>query len=504
VSNVAGSSLAPGTTVGGYRIEALIGRGGMGAVYRAVEEGLGRKVALKVIAPELAQDERFRERFLRESRIAASLDHPHIVPIYQAGEDDGLLYLAMRYVEGSDLAKLVAENGALDPKRTVDLLSQIAEALDAAHEKGLVHRDVKPSNVLIAVAGGREHCYLGDFGLTKRTGSLSGVSAVGEVVGTLEYVAPEQITGDPLDERADVYSLACVLYECLTGQAPFPRATDVALLWAHVHEEPTPPSQARPGLPKELDTVLARGLAKEPGRRYRSAGELLAATRSALRLGEVPASERKSSRSWLIAAAAAVLLLALAAFLAVALTRGSGGISSVSPNSVGVIDAKSNKLVAEVPVGVAPQAVTTGAGGVWVANVADETVSRIDPTATAARPATIPVGDYTSDLTVGAGSVWVALGALAELVRINPEQNQAASPVPALGGSTPCGAPRASVTFGNGFAWFACEIGDVGRVNARSGVATSIGLEAGLLTSSSSVLPAFSDVAFGLGSSTGF
>src|SRR4029079_7322980 len=225
-------------------------------------------------------------------RIAASLDHPHIVPIYQAGEDDGLLYLAMRYVEGSDLAKLVAENGALDPKRTVDLLSQIAEALDAAHEKGLVHRDVKPSNVLIAVAGGREHCYLGDFGLTKRTGSLSGVSAVGEVVGTLEYVAPEQITGDPLDERADVYSLACVLYECLTGQAPFPRATDVALLWAHVHEEPTPPSQARPGLPKELDTVLARGLAKEPGRRYRSAGELLAATRSALRLGEVPASER--------------------------------------------------------------------------------------------------------------------------------------------------------------------------------------------------------------------
>ena len=265
MSNVAGSSLAPGTTVAGYRIEALIGRGGMGAVYRAAEEGLGRKVALKVIAPELAQDERFRERFLRESRIAASLDHPHIVPIYQAGEQDGVLFLAMRYVEGFDLAQLVAENGALEPKRAVDLLSQIAEALDAAHEKGLVHRDVKPSNVLIAVAAGREHCYLGDFGLTKRTGSLSGVSAVGEIVGTLEYVAPEQITGDPLDERADVYSLGCVVYECLTGQSPFPRATDVALLWAHVHEEPTPPSQARPELPKELDTVLARALAKEPG-----------------------------------------------------------------------------------------------------------------------------------------------------------------------------------------------------------------------------------------------
>jgi serine/threonine protein kinase len=472
----------------------------MGAVYRAQEEGLGRKVALKVIAPELAQDERFRERFLRESRIAASLDHPHIVPIYRAGEEDGVLYLAMRYVEGYDLAKLLAEGGALEPRRAVDLLSQIAEALDAAHEKGLVHRDVKPSNVLIAESAGREHCYLGDFGLTKRTGSLSGVTAVGEVVGTLEYVAPEQITGDPLDERSDVYSLGCVLYECLTGQAPFPRATDVALLWAHVHEEPTPPSQARPDLPKELDTVLARALAKEPGRRYRSTSELIAATRSALRLVEVPSSERTSLRRGLIAAAAAVVLVVLAAILAFSLTRSSGGISSVSPNSVGVIDPGSNELIAEVPVGVAPQAVTTGAEGVWVANVDDETVSRIDPQDTATRPDTITVGDYTSDLTFGAGSVWVALGALSELVRINPEQNEAASPIAALGGNTPCGAPRASVTFGAGFAWFACELGDLGRVNARTGAATSIGLEAGLLTSSSSVLPAFSDVAFGLGS----
>ena len=276
MSYVSGSALAPGSTVAGYRIEALIGRGGMGAVYRAEEEGLGRKVALKVIAPELAQDERFRERFLRESRIAASLDHPHVIPIYQAGEEGGVLYLAMRYVEGTDLAKLLAEEGALEPRRTVEVLSQVAEALDAAHEKGLVHRDVKPSNVLIAEAAGKEHCYLADFGLTKRTGSLSGVSVQGDVVGTLEYVAPEQITGDPLDERADVYSLGCVLYECLTGQSPFPRATDVALLWAHVHEEPTPPSKARPDLPKELDTVLARALAKEPGRRYRSTGELLA------------------------------------------------------------------------------------------------------------------------------------------------------------------------------------------------------------------------------------
>jgi serine/threonine protein kinase len=498
VSNVAGSALAPGTTVAGYRIEALIGRGGMGAVYRAEEEGLGRRVALKVIAPELASDERFRERFLRESRIAASLDHPHVIPIYQAGEVDGLLFLAMRYVEGYDLAKLIAEHGALDPKRTVDLLSQIAEALDAAHEKGLVHRDIKPSNVLIAEAAGKEHCYLGDFGLTKRTGSLSGVSVAGEIVGTLEYVAPEQITGDALDERADVYSLGCVVYECLTGQSPFPRATDVALLWAHVHEEPTPPSQARPDLPKELDTVLARALAKEPGRRYRSAGELIAATKSALRLGDAPsAPEARSRRVYAVAGLGALLAVALlAAFLL--LRDSGGGISSVSPNSVGVVDTTSNDLVSEVPVGVSPLAVMVAEGGVWVANTDDKTLSRIDSADTTARPATIPVDNYPSDLAFDGESVLVALGALAQLQRVNPQQNDAASPTPALGEGVSCGPPDASLAVGGGFVWFVCKGGGVGRVDARTGEAARIG--APLVTSSSSVPPEFADVAYGLGS----
>src|SRR4029453_7393000 len=195
------------TELAGYRIEALLGRGGMGAVYRAEETQLGRKVALKVIAPELAEDGRFHERFLRESRIAASLDHPHIVPIFKAGDEDGVLFLAIPYVEGPALAKLVAEEGALEPRRAVEILEQVAEALDAAHEKGLVHRDVKPSNVLIARAAGKEHCYLADFGLTKRTASLSGVTAPGDVVGTLDYVAPEQITGDEVGARSALYSL---------------------------------------------------------------------------------------------------------------------------------------------------------------------------------------------------------------------------------------------------------------------------------------------------------
>jgi len=498
VSYLAGSLPAPGATVAGYRIEALIGRGGMGAVYRAKEEGLAREVALKVIAPELAQDARFRERFLRESQIAGSLDHPHVIPIYQAGEEDGLLYLAMRYVEGADLAKLLAEEGALGPRRVLALLSQVADALDAAHARGLVHRDVKPSNVLIGSAAGKEHCYLGDFGLTKRAGSLSGVSVAGDIVGTLEYVAPEQITGEPVGQRADVYSLGCVLYECLTGQGPFPRATDVALLWAHVHEEPPPPSKVRPELPKELDAVLARGLAKEPARRYSSAGELLAAARSALGLVDVTPSERKMSRP-LLAGSAAVVLVLLVALLAFLFTRGPGGLSSVSPNSVGVIDPASNTLVAEIPVGIDPEAIAFGEDGVWVANVEDETVSRIDPASRELVRGGIAVGSDPSDIAVGGGSVWIALAALAELVPINPDQNKALSPVSALGEGWTCTSPRASLTVGSGAVWFVCETGGLGRVDVRTGKAARFGYETGLLTSPSPVLPEFSDAAFGLG-----
>jgi YVTN family beta-propeller protein len=464
--------LAPGTTVAGYTVETLIGRGGMGAVYRASEEGLGRKVALKVIAPELAQDERFRERFLRESRIAASLDHPHVIPIYQAGEDRGLLFLAMRYVEGTDLARVVAEDGALEPKRAVDLLSQVAEALDAAHEKGLVHRDVKPSNVLIAKAAGREHCYLGDFGLTKRTGSLSGVTAAGEIVGTLEYVAPEQITGDPLDERSDVYSLGCVLYECLTGQAPFPRATDVALLWAHVHEEPTPPSKARPELPKELDTVLARALAKEPGRRYRSAGELVAATRSALRLGDVPvsAATRSSTR---IGIAIAIAVLAIAAIGAFVFTRDSGGLST-APNSVVALD-ESGAIAATVPAGARPVALASAGGALWVANLDDQNVTRIDVSSRRA-VRTIPIGEAPTALAATRSAVWVTDGAGA-VSKIDPRYDRLTFTRPlAASGSFFGGTVRPTLAaFGS--IWVVDPDGFVSRIDRRSGRKTgSVGV----------------------------
>jgi serine/threonine-protein kinase len=275
-------TLDPGLDIAGYRIESLIGRGGMGSVYLATHVGLGRRVALKLLAPELAREPSFRDRFLAESRLAASLDHPHIVPIYEAGDADGQLYLAMRYVEGPDLGGLLRHDGRLVVDRTVALLSGIADALDAAHDRGLVHRDVKPGNILVtATARGGEHAYLADFGLVKHVGSAVGPTRTGQLVGSVGYVAPEQIEGRTIDGRADVYSLACVTYECLTGQPPFVRESDIATLWAHVQ---APRPRVSDALPEAtaLDAVLARGMAVEPVDRYRSAGELLGAVRSTL------------------------------------------------------------------------------------------------------------------------------------------------------------------------------------------------------------------------------
>jgi serine/threonine protein kinase len=205
--------LVPGSEFAGYRIESVLGRGGMGVVYLAEHIGMGRKVALKVLASDLAEDERFRERFVRESRLAASLEHPNIVPIHEAGEVDRVLFIAMRYVEGADLRALLREHGALEPQRAAAIVGQVASALDAAHARGLVHRDVKPGNVLIArtAATSGEHVYLSDFGLTKRTSSDSGITGTGQFVGTLEYAAPEQFEGKRLDARTDVYSLGCLL-----------------------------------------------------------------------------------------------------------------------------------------------------------------------------------------------------------------------------------------------------------------------------------------------------
>jgi serine/threonine-protein kinase len=274
-----------GRRVARYLIESVVGRGGMAVVYRARDLRLDRTVALKLLAPELARNDTFRRRFTHESQVAAAIDHPHIVPVFEAGETDGVLYIAMRYVSGSDLRHLLDARGPLEPQDAVRIAAQVASALDAAHEHGLVHRDVKPGNILVAegIDGDHpEHVYLTDFGLTKKSLSLTGFTSVGQFVGTLDYVAPEQISGRPVDGRCDVYGLACVVHETLTGRPPFQREDDMALLWAHQYDEPPPPSGIRPELPPAVDPVFAKALAKTPEGRHVSCLGFVAALREAV------------------------------------------------------------------------------------------------------------------------------------------------------------------------------------------------------------------------------
>jgi serine/threonine-protein kinase len=269
----------------GYRIQRLIGRGGMSIVYRAESSRMGRVVALKVLASELAQDDAFRERFVRESKLAASLDHPNIVPIYDAGDEGGLLYIAMRYVKGG-LRTLLEHKGRLTVERTASVIAQIASALDAAHDLGLVHRDVKPANVLISFGSGieeQDHVYLADFGLMKHAGSLSGPTATGQFVGTLDYMSPEQIQGMPVDRRTDVYALGCILYECLTGQVPFDRDSDAAVMWAHLKEEPPSIRERSRGVPRGIDGVIGTAMRKSPDDRFPTCMSLVAALRAEMR-----------------------------------------------------------------------------------------------------------------------------------------------------------------------------------------------------------------------------
>ncbi|MFC9290660.1 serine/threonine-protein kinase [Streptomyces sp. NPDC057052] len=277
-----------GRRVAGYRIEREIGRGGMAVVYRARDLRLERTVALKLLAPELARNDTFRKRFTHESRVAAAIDHPHIVPVFEADETDGLLYIAMRYVAGGDLRHLLDDRGPLQPAAAVRIAAQVASALDAAHEHGLVHRDVKPGNILVdrgTDSDHPEHVYLTDFGLTKKSLSLTGFTTVGQFVGTLDYVAPEQISGRPVDGRCDVYGLACVVHETLAGHPPFRRDDDMALLWAHQYDEPPPLTTARPDLPPAVDEVFARALAKTPDARHPTCLAFVAALRTALLSG---------------------------------------------------------------------------------------------------------------------------------------------------------------------------------------------------------------------------
>ncbi|HJP65609.1 MAG TPA: protein kinase [Actinomycetota bacterium] len=423
-----------GTEIAGYRIESLIGRGGMSVVYLAEHLRLGRKVALKLLASELAQEEGFRERFIRESRLAASLEHPNIIPIYDADESEGVLYIAMRYIEGIDFKVLIRREGGLSPEVALPIVAQSARGLDAAHARGLVHRDVKPGNILLVgdvTEDTAPHAYVCDFGLTKQALSVSGLTATGQFVGTSDYVAPEQIQGKPVDRRADVYSLGCVLYEALTGEVPFKRDAEVAVIWSHVQEPPPKVTDRRPDLPEGIDMVVARAMAKDPDDRYVSCGDLAMSARAELGVGTgefagltgpkpiptglAPAAKRR--RVPLILGGVAVVIAAVLAFL---LLRPGTSVPPVTDHSLVRVDPASTSIAGVVSVGTQPASVAYGTEGLWVANFGEKTVQQIDvESETVARTSGGIPGNPTG-MAVGAGSVWITNGFDGSLIKLDP------------------------------------------------------------------------------------
>ena len=359
-----------GTEFAGYRIDGLLGRGGMGVVYRAEHPRLGVRIALKLMAPEFVTDEGFRERFVREARVAAGIGHPNIVPIYDFGEWQGDLYIAMRYIRGQDLGALVRAHGVLTVSETHAIALQIASALDAAHRSGLVHRDVKPANILLEAGPDPDmppFAYLADLGLSKEVSVEGGATASGELLGTIDYMAPEQINGSAVDGRTDVYSLACVLFECLTGTVPYTRENKAAILWAHLNDEVPLASDQNPRLPGRVDAALARGMSKEPEHRFATAQDLVDALGAPLAAPTVadpgdadtvrmegsrttpappprPAGQRRARAFWIAAAAVGALLVGGIVAAVIVFTGGSdpsargktgGGSTSTVDTDVG-------------------------------------------------------------------------------------------------------------------------------------------------------------------------
>jgi hypothetical protein len=429
-----------GTRLAGYRIDSVLGRGGMGVVYLAEHLRLHRKVALKVISPDLADDERFRSRFLRESELAASIDHPNVIPVYDADEVDGVLYLAMRYVDGTDLAKVLHEQGALEPQRAAQIVSHIASALDRAHAHGLIHRDVKPGNVLLAGQPGSEdgeHVYLCDFGLGKSSGSPRGITSTGQLMGSVDYLAPEVIAGSAASAASDLYALGCLAYQCLAGAVPFSRENDIATLWAHMHEPPPPIRDAALSLAAAVDVPLRRALAKSPEDRQPTCGkfaeELSAATRPPPEVVSVPV-RATATRSRIALVLAAVAVATAAAVVAAATLTGGGAVPAhgtgtttpsvaIAPSQLASFDAKTLAPLATVPLGGMPAQVVYGARALWVADPASARVIRVDPQ-THAVHAVSTVAAPTA-LTYGGGRVWALLGGARRIVAIAPATDRA-------------------------------------------------------------------------------
>jgi len=435
--------LAPGTILGGCRLEAVIGRGGMGVVYRARQIDLDRDVAVKVIAPELVEDEQTRTRFLTEARAAGAVEHPNVVPVHGVGIADGRAYLVMRYVAGDDLRTLVRRDGPLAPDQAADVTAQLGEALDAIHRAGYVHRDVKPQNVMIGANG---HVYLSDFGLAKEALATSGPTTSEHWVGTLDYVAPEQIRGRPVDARADVYALGGVLFFMLTGRVPFERPTDDAKLWAHLHDPAPVPSAVRPGLPAGLDAVVERAMAKEPDLRQPSAGDLgRAATAAAA--GRAP-PRTVTTRLRPVAGVPRRRPARVAAALGVLLAAATGGwlllrddppsAGSGTPEAASTPAAPTPAPTAEPArrgltvrdVGLRPRSVAVAGGDVWVLSIHEERLARFDPD-NGRRVGRQPfVGAGGADMAADRGRVWVAKRVTGGVLGLDAESGALVSRVP--------------------------------------------------------------------------
>jgi DNA-binding beta-propeller fold protein YncE len=437
---------AIGSEVAGYRIEGLIARGGMGVVYRAVHLGLERPVALKVIARELADREGFRERFLRESRLAARLDHPSVVPIYDSREVDGELVVVMRLIKGGDLRALIDREGPLPPHRALDLLGQVADALDAAHAAGIVHRDVKPHNILVE----GDRAYLSDFGLAKAFDE-SGSAGAASVVGTAHYMSPEQWRGDSIGPAADVYSLGCVLYEAVTGIAPFARAE----------------ADTEPEMPQGVEAAIRRGVAKEPGDRYRSAGELIAAARagqgSEVRPTAVLSHDRSerttvpnASQGWfglrgrraaLWVFSGVVIILATLALAAALLLLGDEGPEVSAP----------------IAVGRPPLRIAASAQAVWVTSERDGTITRLDPETGKPLARPLHLGFGVAGVAIGGRWVWVTNSLRGKLLRLDPKSGRVLKTIDVGGHPGP-------IALGGGRVWVADEGGrGVTAVNSEGG-----------------------------------
>jgi streptogramin lyase len=461
----ADAPLRAGDQFAGYVVEGLAGRGGMGFVYRARDPRLGRTVALKVILPALALDDEQRRRFEREWRLAASLEHPGIVPVYGAGEESGRLYLVMRFIEGVSLHAMLEESPP-SLAETVSVVGQVASALDAAHAAGLVHRDVKPANVIATRTDDRLHAYLADFGLTVQRDASTRFTRTGHFVGTLAYAAPEQLLAEDVDARTDVYALGGVLHHCLTGQVPFPVAGELEAASAHLNAPRPRPSQLA-AVPAGFDRVVARAMAREPADRFRSAGELAAAAAAAAEGARVPRARRRfaprASRRRLLALGGVVTAASVAVALALLVSGGSGDQLAADPIGVpvqpdrlavadGVLWAMTEntgrraRISSSGEVTAFPAAadlgggrfpgLAAGAGALWATQAYDRTggVTKFEPSSgLASARARLP---RATAVTAASAGVWATAGprpgGRGGLARIDPGSGAlVAGPVPA-------------------------------------------------------------------------